>query len=102
MNYVALGRLATIFAEERDRWLLWAPVLVGTGIAVYFGLPDEPAGWVGPVAMAVSLVLLASVRARPGWVLASLILLSSSVGFGAAQLRTAAVAAPVLRDDLDR
>ena len=30
------------FRAEQDRWTLWLPVAFGAGIAVYFGLPDEP------------------------------------------------------------
>ena len=35
----ALGALE----REQDRWFLWAPVLLGCGIAVYFALTFEPA-----------------------------------------------------------
>ena len=31
-------------AGERERWPLWLPVGLGTGIAVYFALPVETAG----------------------------------------------------------
>ena len=33
---------------ERGRWMLWLPVAMGLGIAVYFELPSEPALWLGP------------------------------------------------------
>jgi competence protein ComEC len=33
---------------ERGRWMLWLPVAMGLGIAVYFELPNEPAIWLGP------------------------------------------------------
>jgi hypothetical protein len=33
---------------ERSRWMLWLPVAMGLGIAVYFELPSEPALWLGP------------------------------------------------------
>ena len=33
---------------ERGRWMLWLPVAMGLGIAVYFELPVEPALWLGP------------------------------------------------------
>ncbi|MGH6618107.1 MAG: hypothetical protein ACREF6_01020, partial [Alphaproteobacteria bacterium] len=35
------------FAAQRDRWALWIPVLFGSGIAIYFTLPAEPAIWSG-------------------------------------------------------
>ena len=31
----------------RSRWMLWLPVAMGLGIAVYFELPSEPALEVG-------------------------------------------------------
>ena len=40
------------FAAERDRWILWMPVLVGMGIAVYFGLDREPPAWLGTTLLA--------------------------------------------------
>ncbi|MGH6880366.1 MAG: hypothetical protein ACREFM_05570, partial [Hypericibacter sp.] len=41
-------RLGGLLAAERDQWLLWAPVGLGVGVAVYFGLPSEPPLWFGP------------------------------------------------------
>src|SRR5215467_11214027 len=31
--------------DERDRWILWVPVFIGTGVAGYFGLAIEPPIW---------------------------------------------------------
>ena len=36
------GTIASILDAERHRFILWLPVLVGTGIGVYFALPVEP------------------------------------------------------------
>ncbi|MGH6913695.1 MAG: hypothetical protein ACREH3_08320, partial [Geminicoccales bacterium] len=33
--------------EERERWVLWLPVGIGTGVALYFALPVEPPPWLG-------------------------------------------------------
>ena len=54
----ALGALE----REQDRWFLWAPVLLGCGIACYFSLTFEPA----PLAAAGTLygVLAAGLRVR--------------------------------------
>ena len=30
---------------ERERWVLWLPVLFATGIGIYFALPQEPSMW---------------------------------------------------------
>ena len=43
---------------ERSRWMLWLPVAMGLGIAVYFELPGEPALWLGPALAAAALVLV--------------------------------------------
>ena len=39
------------FSEERDRWVLWLPVLFGIGISIYFELKIEPPLWMGPLAV---------------------------------------------------
>jgi competence protein ComEC len=43
---------------ERSRWMLWLPVALGLGIAIYFELPSEPALWLGPALGAVALALV--------------------------------------------
>ena len=43
---------------ERSRWMLWLPVAMGLGIAVYFELPSEPALWLGPALAAGALVVV--------------------------------------------
>jgi len=80
---------------ERDRWILWAPVALAAGIALYFSLPAEPPLWLMPVLPLSAAALLVFRRGREGWpLLAGLLLLTA--GFAAAQLRTFTVAAPVL------
>ena len=56
-----IGEGLAWFAAERDRWILWIPVLIGFGVAIYFGLPGEPPAWVGPslaIGAAVSILVL--------------------------------------------
>ena len=43
---------------ERSRWMLWLPVALGLGIAIYFELPSEPALWLGPALAAAALALV--------------------------------------------
>lgn len=102
MKVGGLSRLGRVFAEEQDRWQLWTPVIVGTGIAIYFGLPIEPSYWLGAAGLAVALVLFAASRARPGWTAASVAVVALCAGFGTAQLRVATVAAPALSNDVNR
>lgn len=43
---------------EREQWPLWAPVLLGAGIAMWFALPDAHS-WGAVVAAALGLAVLA-------------------------------------------
>lgn len=43
----APARIVSLALAERDRWFLWTPVLLGFGIAVYFGLRAEPPAALG-------------------------------------------------------
>lgn len=88
--------IASSFFGESDRWFLWSPVLLGFGIALYFGLAFEPPLWAAPVALALSAVALFLLRLRgPSAVLAAAIF-CIAIGFAAATLRNWSVAAPVL------
>jgi competence protein ComEC len=96
-----LSRPVGLFLAERDRWVLWLPVLFGFGIAVYFSLAMEPPLWLGPAGVAAVLAAAFFVR-KSGreWggagfgvlVMAGMV----AAGFTAAQWRTAGVSAPVL------
>lgn len=81
---------------ERGRWLLWLPVALGLGIAIYFELPSEPALWLGPVLMAGSLAVLVLTPAGSYARALSIGLLAASAGFALMTWRTAEVAAPTL------
>ncbi len=88
--------LAGRFLAERERWPLWLPALLGSGIAIYFSLAREPAAWVGPAALAAaSTVLLVSWRRRID-LTAAIAVLAVASGFAAAQFQASMVAAPVL------
>ncbi len=97
----AAGWLGRAFQGERDRWALWLPVAGGIGVAGYFGLPVEPPAWAGAAAPLFCLALVLLLRRRPLAVLAVALLLAAAVGFGAAELRTVLVAAPMLASELD-
>ncbi len=83
---------------ERERWLLWLPVAFGLGIALYFGLDQEPAWWwaLGPLVLTAGGLLLLRHRLLAAYGLA--LLLAFVAGFALAQLRTAVVAAPLLTE----
>lgn len=81
---------------ERGRWILWLPVAMGLGIAVYFELPSEPALWVGP-AVAVGAVGAAFFAPAGSFARALAIgLVASAIGLGLVAWRTASLAAPTL------
>jgi hypothetical protein len=87
---------------ERERWILWLPVGLGFGIALYFDLPWEPPLWLGTAGLApVLLALLWLWRRLPSEQFRSFApaLLGVAVvlaGFTASSLRTHLVEAPVL------
>lgn len=86
-----VGRVGEWLVAERDRWLLWMPVLVGSGIAVYFSLGREPLPWLGPllVALPAAAMLIGRFRAELAvWRPLLLCALGVAVGFAAAQLQT--------------
>ncbi len=89
--------LAAQALAERDRWALWAPVWFGLGIAIYFLLPAEPSAWwaMGALVLLAPLALL--LKARPLGLLCLVVTALVVSGFGAAQWRANAVAAPVLK-----
>lgn len=89
------------FLADRDRWVLWLPVALGAGIALYFALPAEPPLWVGPVTMAALLALAAAAwRSLAAAVILLLGLIACAGGFTAAQVRADLVAAPVIAQEL--
>jgi competence protein ComEC len=50
---------------ERSRWMLWLPVALGRGNAIYFELPTEPTAWLDrcwPPPTELILAFLAPVR----------------------------------------
>jgi competence protein ComEC len=81
---------------ERGRWMLWLPVALGLGIAIYFELPAEPALWLGP-ALAGAGVVAAILAPAGGKARALCIgLVAAAAGFGLATWRTSNLAAPTI------
>lgn len=81
---------------ERGRWMLWLPVALGLGIALYYELPTEPTFWLGPALAAGALVL--ACFAPAGSVARALAIgaVAASAGLGLVTWRTASLAAPTL------
>jgi competence protein ComEC len=81
---------------ERSRWMLWLPVAMGLGIAVYFELPSEPALWLGPLLAIASLALTFFVPTGSLARAVAIGLVAAAIGFGLVAWRTASLAAPTL------
>jgi competence protein ComEC len=91
-----LGRAWRELVAERERWPLWLPVFLGTGVAVYFALDVEPALWLGPLALALVAIAMLIGRRRAGILTIGLPLAALALGFSVAAWRTAALEAPRL------
>lgn len=80
---------------ERERWVLWLPVLIAMGVWTYFALPLEPGlGWLG---LSPIFALLAFWRRQTSWRLPLLMMLLGVLGFNAAQLATLRTMTPLLQ-----
>jgi competence protein ComEC len=88
--------LAGNLAAERDRWALWVPALVGSGIGAYFWLGSEPPLWFGAtIAILAAVAAIGAVRAGRG-VVPAIAAAAIASGFAAAEFQAWWVAAPVL------
>jgi len=86
---------------DRERWLLWMPVVLGCGIGIYFALPFEPPLWAGWSAFVVFTSLAWGVRATSnGQAVALMAVAFIALGMGVAGVRTWTVAAPVIQKEL--
>ncbi len=86
--------------EDRERWSLWAPVLMAAGVLFYFALPIEPLPVFGALLILGALVALIILRRMPTLFVLSSACLCCCLGLGAAQFRAYHVAAPVLEREM--
>lgn len=94
--------LAAWFWQEvgRQTWFPWLAVWFGGGAAGYFALATEPEGFSVVVPLTMAALGLLMGRRRPWLWLPALFLLFLCAGFGLAQWRAHALAAPVLLREL--
>ncbi|HEY2034111.1 MAG TPA: ComEC/Rec2 family competence protein [Rhizomicrobium sp.] len=94
----ALGVSPDIFEQESERWVLWLPVALGAGIAIYFALPFEPSSALAlPFLASGLLTALVAFTSEGNPARLSLGLIAAlAIGFSTAKLHTDHVAAPVL------
>ncbi len=90
--------VAKALAAEQDRWALWLPVCLGSGIAVYFALPMEPDIWIGPLGIAAAAVMGLAGRRRTVWLILAVAVGTAILGFTVAQFRTNWVVSAAMRD----
>ncbi|MDG2480270.1 MAG: ComEC/Rec2 family competence protein [Alphaproteobacteria bacterium] len=92
--------MATDLRDERERWILWAPVGLLSGIAFYFWLDNEPWPFTGLVLLLVfALPALLPHRhnaSRAIWVAGALVF----AGFALAQWETQRDLAPILQSEI--
>jgi competence protein ComEC len=98
-------RLGDLLAAERERLVLWLPVVLAIGVAGYFSLKAEPPAWSGAAVVAAGLMIGLATPAAPAHVRSwlggtALVVALLGIGFAAAQARTAIVAAPMLQQRL--
>ncbi|MGH6879244.1 MAG: ComEC/Rec2 family competence protein [Rhizomicrobium sp.] len=83
---------------ERERWALWLPVALGSGIGIYFALPFEPQrAFVLGLACWTFALIVAAIALDGSLVRAACLGLATLlIGLCIAKLRTESVAAPVI------
>ncbi len=92
----ALGAgFAAALLAERERWALWLPVALASGVGLYFVLPGEPPLWLGLALAVAGLAATAGLHGRVAGVVAT-IFLALTLGFALGEMRTRAVSAPML------
>ncbi len=97
--------LGDVVALQRDRWILWLPVGMIAGAALWLAAPSDPPWWLGPVLLAAGTAAAFALAMWPGprtdgpWVALRhatggvfALIAAAGAGLGAAPLRAASVA----------
>jgi competence protein ComEC len=92
----ALSAFLDAVLAERERWSLWLPVGLGTGVGSYLALPVEPPWWLAPIILGAILAGIVLSRRAPGLRLGLIALAAIVAGFAAIDLRVLTVATPVV------
>lgn len=99
MVFQAIRSVLDQWHPPRDR-VLWAPVLLGAGVAAYFALPVEPVRWLGATVLVQVTALWLVVRRKwPALSFVNVAIVLIVLGFTLAQGRTMLSAAPMLDRD---
>ena len=99
----SLASVPRALLAERQRWILWLPVVEACGIGAYFSRTTEPAWWPGVLAIGLGALIWAILSRHgrgSGWCRAGailgLLLVIASAGWLCAQGQTARFAGPLL------
>ena len=85
----AAARLfADWLAAEHRRFILWLPVVLGSGVLAYFELDREPPLWLGPGIAAAGLALALALRHHPLGLALGLLPFAFGLGIASASLAT--------------
>ncbi|MEZ5691282.1 MAG: ComEC/Rec2 family competence protein [Rickettsiales bacterium] len=95
-----LIKLKHLLYNEKQRFVLWIPVLFAVGIGIYFSLNSEPDIYRTFYGCAVLIVTILLFRRNPSLKLLAISLFIISLGILRAEIRTYEVAAPVLRKEI--
>ena len=97
--------LSTPFFDDRSRWILWWPVGIGMGISFYFSLFHEPGLIHTLIVLSISCMGTYAVflygRHRIILLFLSMAMLSLTIGFTAAKIRTDQLATPFLLTNIE-
>ncbi|MCC6597393.1 MAG: ComEC/Rec2 family competence protein [Alphaproteobacteria bacterium] len=87
-------------AHQSGRLFIWSPVFVALGIAFYFVLPAEPPLLAGVLLTSSAAALLLCLRNHAIFKIILTVFLCASLGFLAAEIKTARVHTPILSKKL--
>ncbi len=83
-----LSSLRHWLMEERERWILWLPVLLAAGIGLYFSLPAEPPAYHLFVTGSLIPPLIWTIRRGTAWWVPVAMLCCVACGFAVAKFHT--------------
>ena len=55
-----------MIALQRDRWILWLPVGMIGGAALWLAAPSDPPWWLGPAVLVLGTAAAFGLAMRPG------------------------------------
>ena len=97
-NWLKDNWLRVNWVGDRERWLLWTPVLLGAGATAYLTAGQEPLPWIGGILGILSAIAALTLRRKDETFAATLAAVALfAVGFQLAALRSDGASGPVLQ-----